>query len=169
MRLIIRLLTHAALASTLTVYAAGPVYQWIDAQGVTHFSEVLPATAGPEVSRIEFAPLPPPAAGDDYYSVINQAMRMEQRRLEAEAAKTQRLRAQAAADRARAEAAAAANPVPAPEADVIYLPGYPYYPRHQRHWHPEHQLPRHDRRPSGPWPVQTLKPPGPRPYPYRLR
>ena len=166
-RQIIHLLAHATLIITLPVCAGGAVYQWVDTQGVTHFSETPPAATGVEVTRIELDPAPAAGFSDDYFSVVNQAMRMERRRLEAEAARTEHLQAQAAADRARAAAAAATEPAPAPDPEVVYLPRYPYhYPQYRqpRGWHQNRQYPRSSHRQSGPWPVQTLHPPGPRPY-----
>jgi len=167
------LLPLVALLSALQARAAGTVYQWVDRAGVTHFSEVPPAQAETDVAQFEIEPPPPPSADDDYYSVINQAARMEQRRLQIEA-----LRARADADRARAAAAhaataqAARNASGSPPSESVYLPAFRYYAYPYRPWQPRHRAEHHagPGRPAydtGPWPVQSLKPPGPRPY--RLR
>ncbi len=167
MKRILKLLP-AILLLAPTAPAAGPVYQWTDAEGVTHFSEVPPVIAGPEVTRFELEPPPPASMADDYYSVINQARRMEQRRLQAADLRIRQLQAQAEADRARAAASA---PAPEPEQstpDVIYLPRW--RPRHDWHDRPHHRpgpQPRQFPQAPGPWPIESLKPPGPRPYRIR--
>jgi hypothetical protein len=122
---------------------AGPVYQWVDRNGITWFSDTPPPDAFVGVNLIE--DLPPPAAGtrvdDDFYSVINQARRMETQRLLSEKLRAERLQAEAEASRAQAEALAAQQPVIQYESQPG-LYAYPYYPRYHHHRpgrHPEHK------------------------------
>jgi hypothetical protein len=88
---------------------AGTVFTWVDEDGTTHFSETPPADATVETRSIEIDTPPSPVA-DDRFSVINQAQRMQEMRLENERARTERLQAEAEADRARAEAQATRQP-----------------------------------------------------------
>jgi hypothetical protein len=129
------------LLTLLSGSSAGPVvYTWVDDSGITCFSDTLPEDDSISVNLIE--DLPQAAAGmpgdEDFYSVVNQAKRMETRRLLNEKLTAERLRAEAEANRARAEALAAQQPT------IVYEegPGYiwPYYPRnHHRHPHKGHK------------------------------
>lgn len=97
------LLLLPALASAATVYT------WTDDRGVTHFSETPPPDRMADTRRLEIdaPPAMGPAFDDDYFSVINQARRMQQSRLENERARVERLKAEAQAKRAAAQARAA--------------------------------------------------------------
>ena len=64
--------------------AAETVYRWTDERGEVHFSDRPPATGAPSAEQVEVAPAPAGAGGDDYYSVVNQARRLEEQRLERE-------------------------------------------------------------------------------------
>jgi Domain of unknown function (DUF4124) len=119
------------LLPALSASSAGSVYSWIDAAGVTCFSDTLPPDEISSVRLIE--DLPPPAAGmpvdGDFYSVVNQARRMETRRLLSEKLIAERLQAEAEASRAQAEALAAQQPTIVYENEPNgYI--YPYYPSH---------------------------------------
>ncbi len=123
---------------------AAPVYSWTDAQGVTHFSETPPDDAQIESSVLEVEPAPVagPSIADDYYSVANQAARMEARRLEQERLRAEILRAEAEARRADADAAAAAREqaeAAADARDIRYYPLYPYYPNYGYRRYPYHR------------------------------
>ena len=89
--------------------AAATVYTWTDNRGVTHFSETPPPDMTVETRRMEIdtPPAMRPPLDDDHFSVINQARRMQQSRLENERARTERLQAEVQARRAAAEARAA--------------------------------------------------------------
>jgi hypothetical protein len=131
---------------------ADPVYTWIDSAGTTHFSQTPPADPSTDTSVLE---LPPPGpydpAVDDYYSVANQAARMEARRLEAEKlrAETEALRAQAAA----ADSPPVSEPPAAPE--YFYPYSYPVYRYPQRDWRPPHHKPHHH---PAPMPYHSERP-----------
>ena len=116
---------------------AAQVYTWVDDSGVTHFSETPPAVQVSETQLIEITPSATPAsvADDDFYSVVNQADRMEARRLENEKLAAEKKRTEAEARKTRAEAAAIQQGA---YTDSVsdnrrYYPAYPYYPRYGYH------------------------------------
>jgi len=109
------------------------VYSWTDAEGIIHFSETPPDDIQLEVTVREIEPAPATDApgGDDYYSVANQAARMQARRLEMERIRAEILKAEAEARQANADAAAAARAQaaePAEDHTSRYYPLYPWYP-----------------------------------------
>lgn len=122
-------------ALLLRTAAGDTVYTWVDAEGVTHFSDMPPATNTAAPGDITTIALPEgyPAAVDpaaDYYSVTNQWQRMraelaatEELALQRERNRVERLRAEQETEQAIATAAAitaAAYSQPA----VVYS-GYP--------------------------------------------
>jgi len=128
------------LLTALSSAAAGPVYTWVDGAGITYFSDTPPADESIGVRLIN--DLPPPAAGmpgdGDFYSVVNQAKRMETQRLLAEKLAAERLQAEAEASRAQAEALAAQQPVIQYDNEPDgYI--YPYYPRYHHRPHGNHR------------------------------
>lgn len=145
------------------------VYKWTDAQGVTHYSEVPPSADN--VKRIELAADPPTASPpQDYYSIANQARRLEQQRLERERLEAEleaaRLRAQRNdAQQAAAQAAAALYAKQAQQPERIYspiwVPRRTGPPRHHAHWPRERPepAPRHHtgRNPAFAPPEQWLR------------
>jgi hypothetical protein len=116
---------------------AAQVYTWVDDSGVTHFSETPPAAQVSETQLIEITPSATPAsvADDDFYSVVNQADRMEARRLENEKLAAEKKQANAEASKARAEAAAIQQGAYNDNVSDSsrYYPAYPYYPRYGHH------------------------------------
>jgi hypothetical protein len=151
---------------------AGTIYTWVDAHGVTHFSESPPPDPAVRPAMIDLRPLPPPPSDyDDYYSVIRQAERMERRRLENEKLEAERRQAEAETVRARREAEAATQPPPNNYADTdsVYLPAYPFYPGYgpgygDKPWRPGDRPGRPGYWPDRPgyWPGQPGHPqPGP--------
>lgn len=117
--------------------SAEQAYTWVDENGTTHFSEAPPNNDAISAEQINLLPAPSAGkiVGDEFYSVANQADRMERTRLENEKLTAERLQAEAEANRARAEARATqqiqyqGNS----EEDTRYYPAYPYYlnNRHQ--------------------------------------
>ncbi len=80
----------AVLATNLRLADGGegsPVYRWVDTQGEVHFSDIRPPEGAIDVRTTSVAPLPARAPGDDFYSVVNQLKRMQERRLAAERAR----------------------------------------------------------------------------------
>ena len=140
---------HASIPLSLTLLlviatplaGATRIFTWVDDAGVTHFSETPPPTDRIDSRSIDLeipAPRGPYQAGDDFYSVINQAARMESRRLENEKLAAEKRQAIAEANKARAEAAAiqqgAFN-----DNNTRYYPVFSYYPRYGHHpWKPGH-------------------------------
>jgi hypothetical protein len=119
----------------------GTVYSWTDAGGVTHFSESPPDDPRIEstVMDIEPAPAVESPGADDYYSVANQAARMEARRLEQERRRAEILTAEAEARRAEAEAEVARERDTATEEEATrYYPLYLWYPYGHR-LHPRYR------------------------------
>lgn len=143
----IRIPLYALLVVALLPAHAEPIYSWVDADGITHFSELPPP--GPyEAMQLDLPPYPAASPPDDeYFSVINQAARMQAQRLERERLEAQRRQAEAEARRAYAQALAAreaaASPAqPPPASGYLYVPGYPYrdyYPRRHHRPRPEHR------------------------------
>ncbi|MGB5178500.1 MAG: DUF4124 domain-containing protein [Gammaproteobacteria bacterium] len=117
--------------------SAAEVYTWVDDSGVTHFSEKPPAERTRDAQLIEVMPTAAPASSvdDDFYSVINQADRMEARRLENEKLAAEKKQADAEASKARAEAAAIRQGAYNDSGSDTsrYYPVYPYYPRYGHH------------------------------------
>ncbi len=120
------LLCSICLPSSATV-----VHKWVDADGVTHFSDEPPTGIALEVDTVEFnGNLPPPVdTRDDYYSIANQWKRMREER----EAKTRlrlewaRIRADASPEVLRAE------PPPA-HAATYYPVVVDPYARHYGDW-----------------------------------
>lgn len=132
----------------------GLLYKWEDAQGQVHYSDRPPA--GPAISVERYAlpaqaPTEPSPEGD-YYSVENQAKRLEQARLERESARAARARERQEEERRAAELEALRKPpeTPAPQPPLdrypVYTlpfpppwPAYPHRPSHRPHPpHPPH-------------------------------
>jgi hypothetical protein len=119
------------VAFSMAHAVATPVFTWVDRDGVTHYSESPPEDDSVESFMIELeqAPAAGPAQDDDYFSVVNQAGRMEKSRLENEKARTERLQAEAEVR----QAAAASQPRPTSndtDTNRYYLayPNYGYRP-----------------------------------------
>lgn len=106
-------LTCSLLLALMPLLAfAGPIFSWVDSDGVTHFSESPPEDGSLRVRQIEVEPVPVvgDTGGDDYYSVVRQAERMQKQRLENQRAQSEQLQAEAAARQAEAAAAKAQEP-----------------------------------------------------------
>lgn len=142
--------------------AAFEIYTWVDDQGVVHYSEWRPEEpAATPVETLHIASTNPPAydPDDDYYSILNQAERiddqwsaLQEEKAEAEA------RARAAAAEARIaelehrlaarEAADYVTPRPL-YAPFVHLPNrhhrFPNHGGHSRATHDRHPPPQSDR------------------------
>jgi len=131
----VRLMLPVLLLAGLQTASAEQVYTWTDLAGVTHFSQLPPPPGVGAAQQLDLPPYRPVLnPEDDYYSVINQAARMEERRLERERLEAERRQAEAEALRARTEAQAARDAATAPPAPV-YVPWYPArsWPAHPHH------------------------------------
>lgn len=92
----ITLAATLALSAMLPVSAA-VVHKWVDADGVTHYSDELPSAAQTAVTRIEL-PESPPVKGNSSsgeHSIANQWRRMLQERIEREKLALERARLKA--------------------------------------------------------------------------
>ena len=116
--------------------SAGQVYTWVDESGTTHFSEAPPNDEAISAEQINLQPAPSAGniIGDDFYSVANQADRMERTRLENEKLTAERLQAEAEARKANAEARATKQIQyqENTQDDARYYPAYSYYPGYRR-------------------------------------
>ena len=151
------------LILTTPLAGASQVFTWVDDTGVTHFSETPPVDA-PEDSRLIDLDTPPPrgpvTTGDDFYSVVNQARRMEIRRLENEKLAAEKKQAYAEARKARAEATAIQQGAYNYNNSPRYYPVFSYYPRYGHHpWKPGHG---HKPRPEHPIHPGHTRPKNPR-------
>ena len=83
------LLAFAAIDGNATV-----VHKWVDADGVTHYSDKPPPSPVSDFERIRLPTAPAVAAlrHDDYYSIANQWQRMLRERIEIERARLERHR-----------------------------------------------------------------------------
>lgn len=78
------------LGGQVALAQAAVIHKWVDADGVTHYSDAPPAASATAVEQIELAA--PPARGpnysqDAYYSIANQWRRMHRERIELEKAR----------------------------------------------------------------------------------
>ncbi|MEN8205742.1 MAG: DUF4124 domain-containing protein [Pseudomonadota bacterium] len=124
------------LSLPVSFTSAARVYTWVDDAGVTHFSEVPPPGPATDIQLVNIQPPPAPtnAPDDDFYSVVNQAERMERSRLANEKLIAEKRQADAEASKARAEAAAAQQRSYRSSNDnTRYYPAYPYYPGYGHH------------------------------------
>jgi len=148
------------LATLLTPAYAGSVFTWVDADGVTHFSESPPESGSIKARQIEVEPVPVVGntGGDDYYSVVQQLERMQKRRLENERGIAERLQAETAARQAETAAIKAKEQenLDAPAPTIVYPVPVPVHPPH-RQIHDAHRDPdrhrdhREDRRNPPPY------------------
>jgi hypothetical protein len=125
------------LSVPASLASAAQVYTWVDAVGVTHFSETPPPNpaTGTQLVNIQPSPTSADAPVEDFYSVINQAERMEKSRLAKEKLAAEKKQADAEASKARAEATALQQRSynNSTNDDTRYYPAYPYYPYYGHH------------------------------------
>lgn len=131
-KLIAMLLLAGTAALCVQPAAADTVYRWVDANGVTHFSDKAPANVKAQAMQIE-TPAPAPNPEKDYYSVVNQERRMAKSLAELNQQADREWALKIAAEKASQPAE-----TPAPESEsqpeTVYV--YPpYRPGHFRHRH----------------------------------
>jgi hypothetical protein len=136
---------------------AGSLYKWEDAQGQVHYSDQRPAD--PAV-LVETHPLPKQVPAEqgpdgDYYSVENQAKRLEEERRQREAARLEKERQRQEDERRAAELEALRAPAP-PQVAAPQGYGYPVYVLPFRPIRPPH--PPHPPHPPYPPPQRSLQP-----------
>ena len=117
---IVALLIPLVIMSVAEIVRAAEYHKWVDANGVTHYGQSLPA--GVETSEVlKLADEYSTSSSQEYYSIQNQLARIEER-------KQERLKA-LAEKRARQTQKApevVATPVYEEPRDVRYYPVYPY-------------------------------------------
>lgn len=133
-RIVIQLLSSIAALAIYGSAGAADIYKWIDANGVTHYSDAAPEAI--ETTLID-VPGPNPESTDsetesdsDYYSISKQWERMNRERLEREKLEVERDRIRAA------QQAAEPRTVYVQQTDEVrYVPIYRSYGyrRHHRH------------------------------------
>ena len=146
--------SHVITMYIVLLLAALPVgstqiYTWIDDKGVTHFSQSPPGDDSISVEQLEI--LPSPSAGntmdENFYSVVNQANRMETRRLENMKIIAERQQAEAETKRAAAETRAVKQSSYQDNNNARYYPAYPVISRYgygrQGYGRPGYKYPAH--------------------------
>jgi hypothetical protein len=133
------------LAAALLVIAAPAIssqaYTWTDSQGVTHFSESVPADRVQDAGRVELqsAPVIPGPSPERFRAINEQSARLaaERRKREQEREKRRQIEEKQRQARVNEE-----DEEYRPYDVYLYYP-YPYgyrpYPRHPRHKHPRHE------------------------------
>ena len=111
---------------------AQQLYKWVDAQGLTHYTETLPNKDIDHVALDFTQDYPVPNAEDDFYSIQNQLKRLQQRRSQQLAEKQQALEVRAIKQQTSEIIYVQANE---PERNY-YLPAY--YPRYKPHHYNKH-------------------------------
>lgn len=145
------------LAAAHSMPQAGELYKWRDAQGQVHYSDKAPADPASPVETQVLPSQEPREQGPDadYYSVENQARRLEADRLQREAERRDQ-ETQRRAEQAQAAEMEANRDRAAAEADAWEYDDYPAYSRPFRPIVPPAVRPPHS-------PIQ--RPPRPRPVP----
>jgi len=134
----IRLLIKVILLCNICLPAAATtVLRWVDADGVTHFSDTPPVDNAEVVTELEFRDSLPTVAEDDYYSIANQWNRMREER----EAKTKLALEKAKIRLSESAATAYTEPV---EDYATYYPAY-IFPYRRHHTHRPGLQPRRDR------------------------
>lgn len=143
---ILILLGSALLCTNLSLAAPPTAYKWTDADGLTHYGETPPEHL--DAVAIPLTPAPEQTSRPDpgYYSVLQQAERLEAARLAREQARAEAQAAQRQAQReaAQTEAAIAAAEFYRRQEEppaVVYRPLRP----HARQWK-NHERRHHDER-----------------------
>ena len=132
-----------ALLAISTPAMAGQAYTWTDSEGVTHFSESVPADRTQDAGRIELQSAPViPGPTPERFRVINeQAARLAAERRKRDQARAKQRQLAEKERQLRLEELEAERQTQ----EEHYFYPYPYwYPR--RHWrprHPHHKHPGH--------------------------
>jgi hypothetical protein len=122
---------------------AATIYQWIDEKGEVHFSDALPEGSAENIRVLEVGMVPyaTTSGASHYYSVFNQARRLEQQRLEREKLLAEKRKLQA--ERRWLEEQQPADPsreVSSPPVYALPAPGFrsfhPRRPARARHRYP---------------------------------
>jgi len=131
MHLFLRIIFFALLlAGLLAPVRAAVVHKWIDANGVTHYSDKAPPEVQTPVTRIDLPPSAKADSNNDYHSITNQWARMHRERLERERIELEQARLRAEQQPVKAEVVY----VERPDTGTSFVGVYPVY-RYLRHGH----------------------------------
>ena len=85
-------------ACMLSPVAATVVHKWVDANGITHYSDTLPEIAPARITEIEVpdTDTKTDVSASDYYSIANQWQRLHRERLERDRIALERAKQEAA-------------------------------------------------------------------------
>lgn len=83
-------------ACLLSPAAAGVAHKWVDADGITHYSDAAPASAVAAVTRINLEVSAPGSRQNGFHSIANQWQRMHRERQQRERLKMEKARLEAA-------------------------------------------------------------------------
>ena len=134
-RLLFSFIALSALFCVCSDLAAGMIYKWVDERGEVHFSDALPAGKAKDVKVLEVARIPDVVPGNPsyYFSVTNQARRLEEQRLARDKALAEKRKLQA--ERRWLEEQQPVDPSPDSPATAVSVYPAPYY-RPFRPWSP---------------------------------
>ena len=126
--------------------SAAVVHKWIDANGITHYSDAPPPAAAISVTQIDMTVEEPADGKDDYHSIANQWARMHRERLERERIKLEQERLKASRQAVKTEVVYVEKPATSSRHARVYaFPGYrgfKHYRSHYRHGR-HHRYTRH--------------------------
>jgi hypothetical protein len=93
------------MSCALSPAFAATVHKWVDADGVTHYSDEAPEPSMTQVTKIDVPEAKSAKAGveNEYYSIMNQWQRVHKERLEQEKLKLEQARQQATSQPATPE------------------------------------------------------------------
>ncbi len=118
---------------------AAVVHKWVDADGITHYSDQAPEPSTTQVTLIE-VPETRSVKGNmnnDFYSIVNQWQRMHKERIEHEKLKLEQAKLKAAQQSATPQFVYINEP---PAKQVVYAYPGAYYRRHNRsHYYKGHR------------------------------
>ena len=112
------------------------IHKWVDADGVTHYSDEAPATTETPVTLIDVPAngADPEAVADDYYSITNQWERMNRERIEREKLNLEKARLEAARQSSAPQVVYVNEP-----AETRYVIAYPRLLHRKHGWHRLHR------------------------------
>lgn len=84
------------MSCSLLPAQAAVVHKWVDADGVTHYSDQAPEPSTTQVTMIEVAETRSVKGNNDFYSIVNQWQRMHKERIEYEKLKLEQAKQKAA-------------------------------------------------------------------------
>lgn len=138
---LVKILSGAILAFCLvTPVTAAVAHKWVDANGLTHYSDAAPGVDSGLVTQIDLpANSASNKAADDYYSITRQWQRLHQERIELEKLALEKARQQASVLQQKAEVVYVDPPVETGYRLIYANPGYRRYGYHRSHYRYGHR------------------------------